>query len=168
MQNVVHVDTIIFFSWWLLFLLSFILRCNLYIYICTSCLYVHCLCVCSSHCSLYTCMQLSYLWRKYRRLNLLNCYVLLMVYTFRNLLGSLQSSIMLRTSMRETNVSQSNFSSRAIGIINLEKYFLRKNFSSKNFENILQTPGHYELIAKFNIGLNQNFMVTWFINSRIL
>ena len=30
--------------------------------------------------------------------------VLLMVYTFRNLLGLLESAIMLRTSMRETNV----------------------------------------------------------------
>ena len=50
--------------------------------------------------------------------------VLLMAYTFRNLLGLLESAIMLRTSMHKINVKQPNFFSRAIGIINLEKPFL--------------------------------------------
>ena len=47
-----------------------------------------------------------------------------MAYTFRNLLGLLESAIILRTSMREINVEQPNFFSRAIGIINFEKPFL--------------------------------------------
>ena len=51
--------------------------------------------------------------------------VLLMVYTFRNLLGLLKSAIMLWTSMHEINVEQLNFPSRAIGIINFEKQFLK-------------------------------------------
>ena len=50
--------------------------------------------------------------------------VLLMAYTFSNLLGLLEYAIMLRTSMCEINVKQPNFSGRAIGIINFEKYFL--------------------------------------------
>ena len=50
--------------------------------------------------------------------------VLLMVYTFRNLLGLLLSAIMLRTSMRVINVKQPNFSSRAIGIMHFEEHFL--------------------------------------------
>ena len=50
--------------------------------------------------------------------------VLLMVYSFCNLLCLLESAIMLRTSVREINVYQPNFSSRAIGIINFEKHFL--------------------------------------------
>ena len=50
--------------------------------------------------------------------------VLLMVYTFRNLIGLIKSAIMLRTSMHEINVEQLNLSSRAIGIINFEKQFL--------------------------------------------
>ena len=47
--------------------------------------------------------------------------VLLIVYTFRNSLGLRESAIMLRTSTREINVYQSNFSSKVIGIINFEK-----------------------------------------------
>ena len=50
--------------------------------------------------------------------------VLLMVYTFSNLLGLLQSALMLRTSTREIKCLKPNFSSRAIGIINFEKRFL--------------------------------------------
>ena len=50
--------------------------------------------------------------------------VLLMAYTFHNLLGLLESAIMLRTSMHEINVEQLNFFSRAIGIINFEHPFL--------------------------------------------
>ena len=52
--------------------------------------------------------------------------VLLMVYTFRNLLhvGLLESAIMLQTSTLEINVKRPNFSNRAIGIINFEKPFL--------------------------------------------
>ena len=49
---------------------------------------------------------------------------LLMAYTFHNLLGLLESTIMLRTSMHEINVQQPNFFSRAIGIINFEIPFL--------------------------------------------
>ena len=44
-----------------------------------------------------------------------------MVYIFRNLLGLLESAIMLITSTREINVQQPNVSSRAIHIINFEK-----------------------------------------------
>ena len=47
-----------------------------------------------------------------------------MVYTFRNLLGLLESAIKLRTSTREINAQQTNFSSRDIGIINFENYSL--------------------------------------------
>ena len=47
--------------------------------------------------------------------------VLLMLYTFRNLLGLLDAAIMLRTSTREINVKQPNFSCSAI---NFEKHFL--------------------------------------------
>ena len=50
--------------------------------------------------------------------------VLLMAFTFRNLIGLLESAIMLRTSMRQINVEQPNFFSGAIGIINFEKPFL--------------------------------------------
>ena len=50
--------------------------------------------------------------------------VLLMAYTFHNLLGLLESAIMLRTSMHEINALEPNFFSRAIGIINFEKPFL--------------------------------------------
>ena len=50
--------------------------------------------------------------------------VLLMVYTFRDLLGLLESAIMYWTSTCEINVYKPNFSSRAIGIMNFEKHFL--------------------------------------------
>ena len=50
--------------------------------------------------------------------------VLLMVYTFRNSLGLLESAIMLRTSTCEINIKKPNFSSKAIGIISVKKYFL--------------------------------------------
>ena len=50
--------------------------------------------------------------------------VLLMLYTFRNLLGLLESAIMLQTSTLEINVKRQNFSNRAIGIINFENFFL--------------------------------------------
>ena len=51
--------------------------------------------------------------------------VVLMVYTFSNCLGLLESAIMLlQTSTREINAKQLNFSSRSIGIINFEKRFL--------------------------------------------
>ena len=62
--------------------------------------------------------------------------MLFMVYTFRNLLGFIESAIMLRTSTLEINVLRSNFSNRDIGIINFEKYFL-----------------NFELISKYNVGL---------------
>ena len=64
--------------------------------------------------------------------------VLLMVYTFRNLLGLLESAIIKRTSTLEINVKQPNFSSRAIGIVYFEKYYL-------NFID--------ELISKYNVRL---------------
>ena len=63
--------------------------------------------------------------------------VLLMVYIFRNLLGSLESAIMLQTSTLD--VERPNYSNRAIGII-------RKTFS-KFYRR------HYELISKYNVGL---------------
>ena len=66
--------------------------------------------------------------------------VLLMSYTFRNLLGLLESIIMLRTSMRETNVFNSqNYSAGAIGIINLEKkHFLNFIADTMNcFPNLM-------------------------------
>ena len=65
--------------------------------------------------------------------------VLRMVYTFRNLLGLLESATMLRTSTREVNAYQPNFSSRAVGIINSVFFFLK----------------HYELISKLNAGLRK-------------
>ena len=46
------------------------------------------------------------------------------VHTFLNLLGLLESAIMLQTSTLEINVQRPNFSNRAIGIINFEKPFL--------------------------------------------
>ena len=67
--------------------------------------------------------------------------VLLMVFTFRNLLGLLESAIMLQTSTLEINVQRQNFSNRAIGITNFEKPF------SKYYCR------HYELISKYNVGL---------------
>ena len=60
--------------------------------------------------------------------------ILLMVYTFHNLLGWLQSAVMLWTSTLEINVN------RAIGIINFETRFL----------NLYRR--HYKLVSKFNIG----------------
>ena len=60
-----------------------------------------------------------------------------MVYTFRNLLGLLESAIMLQTSTLEINVLRQNFSNRAIGIINFSKFYRR----------------HYDLISKYNVGL---------------
>ena len=50
--------------------------------------------------------------------------VLLMVDPFRNLLGLLESAIMVQTSTLEINVKRPNFFNRAIGIINLVKLFL--------------------------------------------
>ena len=47
-----------------------------------------------------------------------------MVYTFRNLLGLLESAIMLQTSTLEINNERPNFSNRYICIINFEKPFL--------------------------------------------
>ena len=44
--------------------------------------------------------------------------------SFRNLLGLLESAIMLQTSTLEINVKRQNFPNRAIGIINFEKPFL--------------------------------------------
>ena len=65
--------------------------------------------------------------------------VRLMVYTFRNLLGLLESAIMLQTSTPEINVLRPNFSNRAIGmIINFEKPFI--NFiedTMNSFPNIM-------------------------------
>ena len=58
--------------------------------------------------------------------------VLLMVYTFRNLLGLLESAIMLQTSTLEINVKRPNFSNRAIGIINFEKPFLNFTVDTMN------------------------------------
>ena len=48
----------------------------------------------------------------------------LMVYTFRNILGLLESGIMLQTSTRDINIERQNLSSSAIGIINFEKTFV--------------------------------------------
>ena len=50
--------------------------------------------------------------------------VLLMVYTFLNLLGLLESAIMLRTSTLEINVKRPNFSNRVLGSINFEIHFV--------------------------------------------
>ena len=50
--------------------------------------------------------------------------VLLMVYTFRKLLGLLESAIFLQASTREINVELANFSSSAIGIIHIETHFI--------------------------------------------
>ena len=69
--------------------------------------------------------------------------VLLMAYTFRNLLGLLESAIMLRTSMHEINVS----SAKAKLLQPCYWYHkLRKTFS-KFYRR------HYELISKFNVEL---------------
>ena len=71
--------------------------------------------------------------------------VLLMVYTFRNLLGLLESAIMLQTSTLEINVKRQNFSNRAIGYHKLRKTF------SKFYRR------HYELFTKYNVGLKTLF-----------
>ena len=60
--------------------------------------------------------------------------VLLMVYTFRNLLGLLESAIMYR-------LQRPNFSNMAIGTHKLRKPF------SKIYRR------HNELISKYNVGL---------------
>ena len=90
-----------------------------------------------------------------------------MAYTFRNLLGLLESAIMLRTSMHEINVQQPNFFNRAIDIINFEKPFLNFITDTMNsFPNLiflallregLSEPEFYgELVYKFKklIGTN--------------
>ena len=64
--------------------------------------------------------------------------VLLMVYTFRNLLGLLESAIMLQTSTLEINVKLLQQGYRY--------HKLRKTFS-KFYRR------HYELISKYNVGL---------------
>ena len=64
--------------------------------------------------------------------------VLLMVYTFRNLLGLLESAIMFHTSTFEINVYRPNFSNRATGTINFEKHFLDFIVDNMNrFPNIM-------------------------------
>ena len=64
--------------------------------------------------------------------------VLPMAFTFRNLIGLLESAIMLRTSMRQINVEQPNFFSRAIGIISFEKTFLNFIADTMNsFPNLM-------------------------------
>ena len=60
-----------------------------------------------------------------------------MVYTFRNLLGLLESAIMLQTSTLEKNVKRQDFSNRASGIIQVSKFYCR----------------HFELMSKYNVGL---------------
>ena len=47
----------------------------------------------------------------------------IMVFTFRNLLGLLESAIMLQTSTLGINVKRPIFSNRAIGIITLKNIF---------------------------------------------
>ena len=66
--------------------------------------------------------------------------VLLMAYTFHNLLGLLESAIMLRTSMHEINVKQPNLQQ------GYKYHKLRKTFS-KFYRR------HFELISKSNVGL---------------
>ena len=64
--------------------------------------------------------------------------VLFMVYTFRNLLGLLESAIMLQTTTLEINAKRPNFSNRSIGIINFEKPFLNFIVDTMNrFSNIM-------------------------------
>ena len=62
--------------------------------------------------------------------------VLLMVYTFRNLLGLLESATMLQTSTLEAKLLQQGY----------RYHKLRKTFS-KFYRR------HYELISKYNVGL---------------
>ena len=62
--------------------------------------------------------------------------VILMVYTFRILLGLLESDIVKQTSMCEINVTQPNFASRAISIINFEIRFL--NFYADTMRAFLE------------------------------
>ena len=71
--------------------------------------------------------------------------VLLMVYTFRNLLGLLESAIMLRISTREITVLTAKLLQQGY-----RYHKLRKTFS-KFYRR------HYELISKFNIGLKTLF-----------
>ena len=63
-----------------------------------------------------------------------------MVYTFRNLLGLLESAIMLRTSMRKKMFNDKLLQQ------GYRYHKLRKIFS-KFYRR------HYELISKFNVGL---------------
>ena len=66
--------------------------------------------------------------------------VLLMVYTFRNLLGLLESAIMLQTSTLEINLTAKLLQQ------GYRYHKLRKTFS-KFYRR------HYELISKYNVGL---------------
>ena len=50
--------------------------------------------------------------------------VLLVVFAFRNLLGLLESAIVLQTSTLEMNVWRKNFSSGAVGVIDFGGPFL--------------------------------------------
>ena len=64
--------------------------------------------------------------------------VLLMVYTFRNLLGLLESAIMLQTSTLQINVS-------------LLQQGYRYHEIRKTFYKFYRR--HYEMISKYNVGL---------------
>ena len=72
---------------------------------------------------------------------------------------------MLRTSMREINVFNSQISSAgAIGIINLEKHFLNFIADTMNcFPNLML--GLRPFYAR--VFRNQNFMVTWFTKVQV-
>ena len=70
--------------------------------------------------------------------------VLLMVYTFRNLLGLLESAIMLRTSMCGKMLTAKLLQH------GYRYHKLRKTFSKFHRR-------HYELISKFNVGLKDLF-----------
>ena len=66
--------------------------------------------------------------------------VLLMVYTFLNLLGLLESAIMLRTSTLEINVKTVQLLQQGYRFHNLRKSFAKFYLR------------HYELISKYNVG----------------
>ena len=68
--------------------------------------------------------------------------VLLMVYTFRNLLGLLESAIMLQTSTLEINLSLT---------AKLLQQGYRYHKLRKTFSKFYRR--HYELISKYNVGL---------------
>ena len=85
--------------------------------------------------------------------------VLFMVYTFRNLLGLLESAIMLQTSTLEKMFNGKTSKNRAIGIINFEKPFLNfivDTIKTRLSESLSEPENYGDLVYKFKklIGIN--------------